>query len=169
MTVGPSDGRSGADASVSELTEPELRVWAFEVGREAALGTVFVCLTGELGTGKSTLARAACRGAGVVGPVPSPTFTLIHRHRGGDGSPLYHADLYRLTLPEELHDIGWADLLQADGAVFLEWAERVSGYLPPSRWDIHLEMVQDPERRRVTAHARGGAPAIPSFTVSTAG
>lgn len=164
-----SGGRSGAGAgggeATAELTELELRAWAFEVGRVAVLDGVFVCLTGELGAGKSTLARAACRGAGVRGPVPSPTFTLIHRHQGSGGSHVHHADLYRVETAGELHDVGWSELLRAEGAVFVEWAERAAGQLPPARWEIHLDMAVDPMRRRVSARAVGDAPPVPEFSV----
>lgn len=154
------DDRSGLEA---EVTEGRLEAWGRELGRLALEGGVFVCLYGELGAGKSTLARAACRGAGVEGPVPSPTFTLINRYAGGGGLPVHHADLYRLEDPAGLVDMGWQDLLQADGAVLLEWPERAGDRLPAARWDIRLELLPDPDLRRVTARRTGGAPPIPPF------
>lgn len=143
------------------LTEPELERWGREVGRMAAAHDVFVCLFGELGAGKSTLARAACRGAGVEGPVPSPTFTLINRYTSSRGRPIRHADLYRIDAPSDLDGMGWQDLVQADGPVFVEWPERASERLPADRWEVLLEMVPDPERRDVTARSVGAAPPVP--------
>ncbi len=148
------------------LTERELCAWARVVGRLAAAGGRFVCLYGELGAGKSTLVRAALRGAGVEGSIPSPTFTLINRHVGRQGTALYHADLYRLRDPAELTDIGWSELLDTGRAVFVEWADRVPAQLPTERWDIHLSFVSDPERRRLKSRAVGNAPALPSVAES---
>ncbi|MCL7970652.1 MAG: tRNA (adenosine(37)-N6)-threonylcarbamoyltransferase complex ATPase subunit type 1 TsaE [marine benthic group bacterium] len=144
-----------------ELTEPALESWGRAVGRAAAESSVFVCLYGELGAGKSTLARAACRGAGVMGPVPSPTFTLVNQYHGKAGLVIQHSDLYRIEAGEALRDMGWEDLLWAEGPVFVEWADRAEGYLPEDRWDIHLGFVSDPSVRRVVPTARGGAPPIP--------
>ena len=149
-TVGPVD-----------LSEPALEQWGREIGRAALGGGVFVCLYGELGAGKSTLARAACRGAGVTGPVPSPTFTLVNQYAGRDGAPVQHADLYRIDGPEGLPDMGWAGLVQSDDMVLVEWASRADGYLPQDRWAIRLQFVDDPARRRVTVRTHGSVPPVP--------
>ena len=153
---------TGGGASC-ELSERALEQWGREIGRVAVEGAVFVCLYGDLGAGKSTLARAACRGAGVAGAVPSPTFTLVNEYEGPNGTTVRHADLYRIDDPEGLPDMGWAGLLQSDEVVFVEWADRAAGQLPPDRWDIRLEFVADRARRRVTARACGSAPSLPRF------
>lgn len=144
-----------------ELTEPALEAWGREIGGVALAHGVFVCLYGDLGAGKSTLARAGCRGAGVTGPVPSPTFTLVNEHAGRSGATVRHADLYRIEGPEALPDMGWPALVQADDVVWVEWADRAAGHLPADRWDIRLEIVADGARRRVTARACGSVPPIP--------
>ena len=121
-----------------ELDETALESWAAEVGRAAVEGGVFVCLHGPLGAGKSTFVRAACRGAGIRGPIPSPTFTLINRHVTARGLNIWHAALYRLDAPELLVDVGWPELVDSGDAVFVEWAERAGGWLPPDRWEVRL-------------------------------
>lgn len=151
------------DGVSCELSEGALERWGREVGRAAVAGRVFVCLYGDLGAGKSTLARAACRGAGVAGAVPSPTFTLVNEYEGPGGTTIRHADLYRIEAPDGLPDMGWAGLVQSDEAVFVEWADRAYGHLPADRWDIRLDFVADPALRRVTAAARGSAPPVPRF------
>ncbi len=156
------------DASL-ELTEPDLERWGREIGRAALEGGVFVCLYGELGAGKSTLARAACRGAGVTGPVPSPTFTLVNQYEVDGGATVQHADLYRIRGQEALPDMGWAGLVQSDDLVLLEWADRAEGYLPADRWEIRLEFVEDPTRRRVSATACGSVPSMPPPVVAVQG
>lgn len=147
------------------LGEPELRAWGEALGRVAADADVFVALYGELGAGKSTLVRAACRALGVAGAVPSPTFTLVNIHRGAEG-PIHHADLYRLDLPvssKTMVDLGWPELLEAEGPVFVEWADRAGDWLPPDRWDVELVRdPQDPAVRLASVTSRGTAPEPPA-------
>ncbi len=81
-----------------------------------------VALEGELGAGKSTLARALLRALGHTGPVPSPTYTLVEPYEIA-GRTVYHVDLYRLAGPDELAYLGWSDL--DDGLLLVEWPERV--------------------------------------------
>ena len=140
---------TGSDAGVSaevwsgDLSEVELTRWAGRVGSGLGRGGPFVCLTGELGTGKSTFVRALCQGAGVVEPVLSPTFTLVHRHHRPDGSLLFHADLYRLEDEDQLWDVGWTELASALSPVFVEWPERATGHLPLDRWEIRMRIPEE--------------------------
>jgi tRNA threonylcarbamoyladenosine biosynthesis protein TsaE len=102
---------------------------------------------GPLGAGKTTLVQAACEGAGVAGPVTSPTFTLVHRY--GVEHPIYHADLYRIEDPAELPGIGWEDLTAGDAPVFVEWAERAGDRLPLDRWEVRLSIAEAGSVREV--------------------
>ena len=159
----PSDGAAAGTAFIT-LSEEALVAWAEALGRAAQADAVFVALYGELGAGKSTLVRAACRALGVRGAVPSPTFTLVNLHEGGEG-PIHHVDLYRLEPPvasRTLVDAGWPEVLEATGPVFVEWAERAAGWLPPDRWEVRLRRVRDPDLRAVSIEARGAAPPAPS-------
>jgi tRNA threonylcarbamoyladenosine biosynthesis protein TsaE len=83
---------------------------------------LLVLLQGELGAGKSTLARAMLRHMGYSGRVPSPTYTLVEPYELS-GVTVYHIDLYRLSGAKELEYLGWDDL--RDGLILLEWPERV--------------------------------------------
>jgi tRNA threonylcarbamoyladenosine biosynthesis protein TsaE len=110
-----------------------------------------VCLFGPLGAGKSTLARALVRA--LTRPdedVPSPTFTLVQFYDGLQ-FPLAHFDLYRLTRPEEAYEIGLDEAME-DGAVIIEWPERLEGRLPPDRLDIQLLIDGDGRRATLTRH-----------------
>lgn len=144
-----------------ELDEQSLERWGAKLGRAAVEGCVFVCLYGPLGAGKSTVVRAACRGAGVTGPIPSPTFTLVNRHETPGGQTVWHADLYRLDFPGLLVDAGWPELLEAEGAVFVEWAERAAEWLPADRWDVTLGFTEQPATRGVSIRSVGAAPPPP--------
>ena len=114
------------------------------LGRLLAPGDA-VALTGELGAGKTQLVRGACRGARVPeGQVSSPSFAVVATYRGR--LLVHHADLYRVGDADELHGTGFFDLLGGDGAVLVEWADRVPGALPAERLEIHLR--HDPRRPR---------------------
>lgn len=159
----PSDA-AAADTAFTRLSEDALVAWAGMLGRAAQADGVFVALYGELGAGKSTLVRAACRALGVRGTVPSPTFTLVNLHESEQG-PIHHVDLYRLEPPvasRTLVDAGWPEVLEATGPVFVEWAERAADWLPPDRWDVRLRRFHDPNLREVSIEARGAAPPPPA-------
>ncbi|MDX2300684.1 MAG: tRNA (adenosine(37)-N6)-threonylcarbamoyltransferase complex ATPase subunit type 1 TsaE [Xanthomonadaceae bacterium] len=97
-----------------------------------------VALSGPLGAGKSSLARAMLRAMGVTGAVRSPTYTLVERYALPDGEAL-HLDLYRIGAPEELDYLGLDDAAQAQ-LWLIEWPERGLGALPPLDLRIDLEM-----------------------------
>jgi tRNA threonylcarbamoyladenosine biosynthesis protein TsaE len=109
------------------------------VGRLLRAGEA-ICLWGRLGAGKSTLARGLVRA--LTRPdedVPSPTFTLVQFYETAKFS-LAHFDLYRLTRPDEVEEIGLDEALD-NGAVVVEWPERLEGRLPPDRLDIEIATV----------------------------
>ncbi|HLW60824.1 MAG TPA: tRNA (adenosine(37)-N6)-threonylcarbamoyltransferase complex ATPase subunit type 1 TsaE [bacterium] len=101
----------------------------------AAGEAAVLALGGPLGAGKTCLVQGLARGLGVSGAVRSPTFTLIHEHRGA--IPLVHVDLYRLDAPD-LEGLGLEELLDRPGVVAIEWAERATGVLPPAHLLIAL-------------------------------
>lgn len=128
------------------LTEPELVAWGVRLGRQIVPPLV-ITLDGDLGAGKTTLARAICEGFGVRDEVTSPTFALVHVYEAPK-APVYHIDLYRLEGPRDLQNIGWDDLIQSDALVLIEWPERAGALLPPNHVPIQLRYVDgDPDRR----------------------
>ncbi len=112
-----------------------------------------ICLTGELGTGKTTLARGVARGWGSAVRVTSPTFTLVNEYpRLRDGAVLYHVDSYRLSGEGDLVTAGLEDVLDCAGAVMIEWPERLEALLPEDRLWISLRYIHETRRGlRMTA------------------
>ncbi len=100
-----------------------------------------VALVGDLGAGKTQLIRGACRGARVPHQeVASPTFAIVASYHGR--VPIHHADLYRIGDEDELYATGFFDLVGREGALLVEWADRVPGALPEER--LEIRMAHDP-------------------------
>lgn len=106
-----------------------------------------IALTGDLGTGKTTLTKAVAKGLGIEGAVTSPTFTIVREHEGGR-IPLYHFDLYRVHDEDELFEIGFDDYLHGKGVCLIEWAELIDEeLLPADTCFITLEYGSDENER----------------------
>lgn len=125
------------------------------IGEAAAPGTV-LALIGELGAGKTQLAKGVAEGLGVTSVVNSPTFVLMNEHAGR--LRLYHIDAYRLDEPEDAIAAGLIDERQADGLVVVEWADRIRDWLPVNRLEIDLAApATEPDVRVLTWTAIGDA------------
>ena len=109
-------------------------------------------LRGELGAGKTTLARGLLRGLGHRGTVKSPTYTLVEPYQIG-GWRLFHWDLYRLADPEELEFLGLRDQLDGEAVLLIEWPERGQGELPAADLEITLDYAGAGRACRLTAHS----------------
>jgi tRNA threonylcarbamoyladenosine biosynthesis protein TsaE len=99
-----------------------------------------ILLIGNLGAGKTTLAKGIISGLGAADPdeVSSPTFTLIHEY--GEGR-VYHIDLYRLDKPEQIATLGLEEIFDRDAVVLIEWGERFPALMPPDRTEIRLKAL----------------------------
>jgi tRNA threonylcarbamoyl adenosine modification protein YjeE len=157
------------------LDEPGLAGWGEAIGAAAARGGagagLVLALRGQLGAGKSVLARAVARGAGVRGPLPSPTFNLVFVYPG-DGVEVWHLDLFRLEVAGDVWELGWRELGGPGQVVLIEWPERAEALLPADRWDIHLELpagaAESAAERVVRCVRQGAAPALPAPVVAGA-
>ncbi len=112
-----------------------------------------VLLTGDLGAGKSVLARGIARGLGVVGPMPSPTFTLMVPYEAG-GRRLYHFDLYRLSDPDEYYAAGLDEFVGGDGVAVVEWPQMAELDVAPAL-NIALERDASDDERRISIENNG--------------
>jgi tRNA threonylcarbamoyladenosine biosynthesis protein TsaE len=116
-----------------------------------------VLLEGELGAGKSALARAAIAAAlaedGRAEDIPSPTFTLVQTYETARGA-IWHADLYRLSSPEEAEELGLTDAF-AEAICFVEWPERLGAAAPRDALRARLDFPEKGDGRRLTLRAPG--------------
>ena len=109
-----------------------------------------VLLIGNLGAGKTTLAKGIISGLGAAEPdeVSSPTFTLIHEYGpASSGARVYHIDLYRLDRPEQVATLGLDEIFDRQAVVLIEWGERFPQLLPADRIEIRLETLGADTRR----------------------
>ncbi|HET8568272.1 MAG TPA: tRNA (adenosine(37)-N6)-threonylcarbamoyltransferase complex ATPase subunit type 1 TsaE [Candidatus Limnocylindria bacterium] len=122
------------------------------LGRAARPNDV-IALEGELGSGKTVLARGIAAGLDIdPETVTSPTFIILHEHPGGRLA-LFHLDLYRLE-GADLGSTGWEECLDAGGVTVIEWPDRAAGLLPEDRLDVRLEHIAE-SKRGVTLRATG--------------
>lgn len=118
-------------------------------GKELAAGlggNELIFLAGDIGMGKTTLARGLIGGLGCTGRVKSPTYTLVEPYEMA-GTRLYHFDFYRIENPDELDFIGLEEMLQETAIKLVEWPERASGKLPPA--DIVINITESKPGRTV--------------------
>lgn len=125
--------------------EGETRAFGIELAKEAKPGQV-IALAGDLGTGKTALTRYIAEGLGVKETITSPTFTIIQEHKSGR-LPLYHFDVYRVSDPEELFEIGCEEYFYGDGVCVIEWADLIYDLLPEEAKIINIEYGKNQDER----------------------
>lgn len=121
-----------------------------ELAKASQPGQVYA-LDGDLGTGKTVLARGFARGMGIQEDIASPTFTIVHEYTDQQ-TPLFHFDIYRLPDPDALWDIGWDDYLERGGVCLVEWASQLKSEMPEDTIWIQIEkdLSQGTDYRRIT-------------------
>ena len=151
------------------LDEAGLARWGEIIG-ETVDTPVVLGLQGELGAGKSVLARAIGKGAGVRAAMPSPSFNLLFRYPAGLGRQVVHLDLYRVAEPDELWELGWQDLGAEQEIVIVEWPERADSLMPADHWLIEICATPGKSELRDVAVRRVGVPPdLSGFPMSVAG
>jgi tRNA threonylcarbamoyladenosine biosynthesis protein TsaE len=142
-------------ASLTTSGADETAAVGHAVGSQLRAGDLVV-LTGELGAGKTTFAKGLVRALGVTQPVTSPTFTIVQEYEGR--VPVAHVDVYRLDRIQEVHDLGFEELL--DGRVtVVEWGEAIALVLPRERIDVRIGMdgvTDDDDDHRVVEIVASG-------------
>lgn len=130
---------------MSHSAEQTQRLGA-RLGRLLKPGDV-VCLSGEMGAGKTMFASGIGRGWGATIPLTSPTYNLVHEHRRpADDQRLFHMDCYRIKNVDDAETVGLDDILDGKGIVIFEWPERIDDILPVNRLWIEFKSME-PTRR----------------------
>ncbi|MEE9308682.1 MAG: tRNA (adenosine(37)-N6)-threonylcarbamoyltransferase complex ATPase subunit type 1 TsaE [Spirochaetia bacterium] len=141
----------------TETPDQTIRL-GLEIGKQLQPGSV-VALHGPLGAGKTTLVKGIARSLNIEEALTSPSFTLIAEYEGSrEGNPvtLYHIDLYRISHPQEIEDLGMEEILNGEGICVIEWAEKASEFLPESTVRVEI-VIEDKGRRQIKI--RGLTPA----------
>lgn len=129
--------------SLDELPGAVIRILdAFPEGR-------IFCLYGELGAGKTTTIKQFCRELRVTDTVTSPSFAIINEYAASNGKRIYHFDLFRVNKPEEVFDIGMDEYLSSGSYCFLEWPEKIAGFLPEGVVNISIRRGEGEEEREM--------------------
>ena len=114
-----------------------------------------VCLSGDLGAGKTAFTKGIAKGMGVFDYVTSPTYTIINEYEGR--LPLYHFDVYRLNNVEEMYELGYEEYFFGDGVVVLEWADIVRDIIPGERLWITILNTKGDNSREIIMEPTGEA------------
>ena len=96
-----------------------------------------ICLSGDLGTGKTALTNGIAKSLGINSYITSPTFTIVNEYEGR--LPLYHFDVYRISDPDEMFDIGFEEYISGDGITIIEWGEQILEILPKEIIRINIK------------------------------
>jgi len=113
------------------------------IAKCAEKGTV-ICLDGELGAGKTSLARFIAKELGVKDYIVSPTFTIIKEYEGR--LPFYHMDVYRIDSEDDMYDLGYDEYIYSEGVTVIEWSKLIEGILPEERIKIEIKRINDTKR-----------------------
>lgn len=131
--------------------EEKMKAFGLKLGEILKSGDV-VCLTGDLGAGKTTLTKAIAVGLGIDDYVTSPSYTIVNEYEGR--LPLYHFDVYRINDAEEMYELGYEDYFFGSGVCIIEWAGMVEDLLPEERIWIEIYQGDVFEKRNVTIKAQ---------------
>lgn len=116
-------------------------------------GGDIVCLTGDLGAGKTTLTKSIAKGLDVKDYVTSPTFALINEYKGR--VPVYHFDVYRLEGIEDVIDLGFEEYFYSKGVTIIEWGNKIEKFLPEDILTIELNRGKKDDERIVSIYSSG--------------
>lgn len=120
------------------------------IGRQVRPGDI-ICLDGDLGVGKTVFTQGLAKGLGIDEPVCSPTFTLIQQYEEGR-MPLYHFDVYRITGPWDMDELGYEEYFFGEGVCLIEWGSLIGELLPDNTVYITIEKNNEKgfDYRRIT-------------------
>ncbi len=95
-----------------------------------------LCMRGDLGVGKTAFTQGIAKGLGIDEPITSPTFTIVNEYYGR--LPLYHFDVYRISDPDEMYEVGYEEYVYGDGVCVIEWPQLIEDILPKKRYEVTI-------------------------------
>lgn len=147
--------------------EASTQAFAQTLARQPAIGRALIELQGDLGAGKTTLARHLLQSLGVQGRIKSPTYAVVEAYKLSSSDPLsshncavavWHFDFYRFNDPREWEEAGFRDIFASPGLKLVEWPEKAGAHLPLPDLVIHLDTLADDSRLvTLTAYTPTGA------------
>lgn len=132
----------------------ETALLGYKLGKKLDKGDV-ICLTGDLGAGKTAFTAGIAKALGIDEYITSPTFAIVHEYYGD--KPLYHFDVYRIGDSEKMYDTGYEEYINGDGVVVIEWANLIEDILPLQylQVDIRQDPGKGPDKRIITFRPKG--------------
>ena len=170
VETGADQGHQAADKvqplALRWADESATQVFARTLAQQPQLDNAFITLHGDLGAGKTTLARHLLQALGVTGRIKSPTYTIVETYET-DRFTVSHFDFYRFNDPQEWEDAGFRDIFASPGLKLAEWPQKAAGLLPVADLDIHLETDTDGARKvTLIAHTPLGKELLQGVTSS---
>lgn len=137
---------------ISNSIEDTMNI-AINLSKHLFPGSV-VCLSGDLGAGKTAFTQGIGKGLGITEYITSPTYTIINEYYSGR-IPLYHFDVYRLENSEEMLELGCDEYFYGNGTTVIEWADNVYDIIPKYRLWITISTINEPDKRLIHFEACG--------------
>ncbi len=141
------------------IYETESAEMTYELGRrtgETAQAGDVICMEGDLGTGKTVFTQGFAAGLGITEPVCSPTYTIVQEYHEGR-LPMYHFDVYRISGPWDMDDIGYEEYFYGDGVCMVEWGRMIEELLPENT--VFIKIEKNPAKgfdyRKITIERHG--------------
>ncbi len=124
-----------------------------KIGKKIGQGMT-ICLTGDLGTGKTHFAKGLAEGLGITDNITSPTFTIVNEYHEGR-IPFYHLDVYRVNDIDEILQVGFEEYVYGQGVTLIEWADMIEPILPDEFIHVKIEKTQNENERKITLKSFG--------------
>lgn len=137
---------------ISKSPEETIKI-AMQLSKYILPGSI-ICLSGDLGTGKTAFTQGLGKGLGITDHITSPSYTIINEYYTAS-MPLYHFDVYRLESPDEIFELGCDEYFFGEGVTIIEWAEKIKEVLPKEKLWITIKYGKKPNERVISMNAYG--------------
>ena len=137
---------------ISKSPEETIKI-AVQLSKYILPGSI-ICLSGDLGTGKTAFTQGLGKGLGITDYITSPSYTIINEYYTAS-MPLYHFDVYRLESPDEIFELGCDEYFFGEGVTIIEWAEKIKEVLPKEKLWITIKYGKKPNERVISMNAYG--------------